>query len=130
MPSNNFPGIGYTNHGYDYNFFQKFTVTATTTFGSDTVDGYQPSVIINLAVPTYTVIMTNLTAAGSSGNTWVPGAVVEYSFNGNTVHGELGSCFENISLTFQNRVISTIWFRVQTGSSGSPVVTVQAWSHP
>ena len=125
MPSNNFPGIGFTNQGYDYSFFQKFTVTASA-FGNDTVDGYQPSVIINIGVPTYALILTNLTAAGT-GNTLVTGKVVEYSFNGNTVHGELGSCFQNISLTFDNRVASTIWFRTQSGSTSSSIVTVQAW---
>jgi hypothetical protein len=125
MPTNNYPNIGKLTYGYAHNFFVKLTVSWTA-FGANTVDGYQPDTIINLIEPTQTVIFTNLTAAGT-GNTLVPGAVLEYSFDGNTVHGELGSCFQNISLTFQDRVISTIWFRVQTSSGGSPIVSVQAW---
>jgi len=125
MTVNNFPNVGKVTIGYDHNYFQKLGVSWTT-FGANSVDGYQPDMVINLPEPTYTVIFTNLTAAGA-GNTLVPSSVIEYSFNGNTVHGELGSCFENISLTFQNRVISTIWFRVQSGSTGTLNVSVQAW---
>lgn len=125
MPLNNFPYVPMVTYGYDHNYFQKVGVNWTT-FGANSVDGYQPDLFINLPEPTYTVIFTNLTAAGT-GNTLVPSSVVEYSFNGSTVHGELGSCFENISLTFQNRVISGIWFRVQSGSAGPINVSVQAW---
>jgi hypothetical protein len=122
MPTNNFPNIGFTTNGRDYNFFQKYTVTSST-FGGDTVDGYQPSMIITF--PTYGVIMTNLTA--STGNTLATGSVVEFSLNGTAVHGELGSAFSNVSLKFENRVVSKIWFRLQSGSVGSPIVSVLAW---
>ena len=123
MTTNNFPNIGYRTIGRDFNFFQKYTVTATA-FGGDAIDGYQPSLVITF--PTYGIIMTNLTAAGV-GNTFVPSSVVEWSLNGTTVHGEIGSCFENVSMTFNNRAMGSIWFRVQSGSSGSPVVSVTAW---
>jgi hypothetical protein len=125
MPTNNYPNIGKVTYGYSHNYFTKIGVSWTV-FGANSVDGYQPDTVINLLEPTYTVIFTNLTAAGT-GNTLVANSVLEYSFDGNTVHGELGSCFQNVSLTFQNRVISTIWFRVQSGSTGTPNVSVQAW---
>jgi hypothetical protein len=113
--NNNYPGIGYTTFGIDHNFFTKVSVS-TTTFGGDSVDGYQPSTII-LFQP-QTVIFTNLGTG-----------TVEYSMNGTTVHGELNSANVNTScLTFQNRVISKIWFRVQSGSSGPIIVSVQAWA--
>lgn len=122
MPTNNFPNVGKTTLGYDHNYFQKLSVTWTS-FGANSVDGYQPDLVINLPEPTYTVIITNLTTPTTVGAT----SVVEYSFNGNTVHGELGNHINNLSLTFQNRVISTIWFRIQSGSSGPISVSVQAW---
>ena len=113
MPNNNFPGIGYTTNGRDFNFFQKVSVTATT-FGGSSVDGYQPDIIITF--PTQGVIFLN---EGSG--------IVEYSFNGNTLHGELDSTKPSVGLAFDNRVVSKVWFRVKSGSSGPIVVSVQAW---
>jgi hypothetical protein len=110
MPSNKFPGIGY-KYGRDHNLFQKITVDWTT-FGGDSVDGYQPDIIIPFT--TAGILFLN---EGSS--------TVEYSFNGRTVHGELVSGTPSAGLTFDNRVVSMIWFRV---ASGSTVVRVDAWS--
>lgn len=124
MPSNNFPNIGKLTYGYAHNYFNKIEVSWTT-FGGGAVDGYQPDMIINLPESTQAVIFTNLTAAPTG--TFVADSVIEYSFDGNTVHGELGSCLQNVMLTFDNRVISCIWFRLQSGSSGTPTVSVQAW---
>lgn len=127
MPSNNFPGIGPIKYGFSHNYFNKVAVTWST-FGGGSVDGYQPDMIINLPEPTSTVIFTNLTATSSTdGYISSSTSVVEYSFDGTTVHGELGNHTSNLSLTFQNRVISLIWFRVQSGSSGTVNVSVQAW---
>lgn len=114
MPTNNFPGIGYITQGRDYNFFEKVAVSAST-FGGGSVDGYQPDLIITFS--TQTIIFTNY---GS--------AIVEYSFNGQTVHGELtvfGTNPQRSSLTFENRTGSLIWFRMQSG--GSATVAVEAW---
>jgi hypothetical protein len=122
MPSNNFPNIGKLTYGYAHNYFSKVAVTWTA-FGGGAVDNLQPDMIINLMEPTQTVIITNL----STPTVPVTTSVIEYSFDGNVVHGELGSHINNLSLTFDNRVISTIWFRVQTGSSGTINVSVQAW---
>ena len=125
MPTNNFPNIGKVTYGYSHNYFNKMAVNWTD-FGANSVDGYQPDMIINLLEPTYTVIFTNITATSSTDG-YASGSVLEYSFDGNTVHGELGSNTNNFSLTFENRVISLIWFRVQSGSSGPLTVSVQAW---
>lgn len=113
MPTNNYPGIGYTNQGRDYNFFQKLAVTSTT-FGGGSVDGYQPDMVITF--PTQSVMMLNMGTG-----------VIEYSFNGNTVHGELNSANASAGLSFDSRVVSCIWFRVQTGSTGPITVGVHAW---
>jgi hypothetical protein len=121
MTTNNFPNIGYTTTGHDFNFFQKLNVTATT-FGGNSVSGKQPDMIITFS--TYGVILTNIDANPTG--TFVASKVIEYSFNGQTVHGTIGSCPGDTVLTFENRVVSTIWFRIQSGSS-SANISVQAW---
>lgn len=114
MPTNNFPYIGHTTYGKDWNFFQKVTVAATT-FGGGSVDGYQPDMVITFT--TQNVIFLN---EGTG--------ILEYSFNGNTVHGELDGSTNSLTkmFTFTNRVVSKIWFRVKSGSTGG-TVSVQAW---
>jgi hypothetical protein len=114
MPTNRFPSIGYKTRGPDFNFFEKTDVSATT-FGGDSVDGYQPDMIIPFS--TQSVIFIN---EGSG--------VVEYSLNGTTIHGELDSSGANSGFIFDNRVVSLIWFRVKTGSIGPITVSVQAWA--
>jgi len=112
--TNNFPGIGYKTQGRDYNFYQVANVSATT-FGGGSVDGYQPDMIIRFST---TGVMFLNEGTGT----------VEFSFNGTTVHGELASGTSTSALSFDNRVISLIWFRVKSGSSGPIAVSVQAWS--
>lgn len=113
MPTNNFPGIGYKTQGHDFNYFQKFAVMATT-FGGESIDGYQPDAILTFS--TQSVMFLNLGTG-----------TVEYSFNGTTVHGELNSANPSAGMVFDNRIISMIWFRVQSGSSGPIEVSVRAW---
>lgn len=117
MTTNNFPNIGYKNQGYDFNFFKKVAVN-TATFGGGSVDGYQPDIVI-----TFSTSGVIFNTEGSSTNT------VEYSFNGNTVHGELVPGTNRATLTFLNRTVSMIWFRVKSGSSGPITVSVEAWAN-
>ena len=114
MPTNNFPNIGKTTLGKDFNFYQKLSVVATD-FGSNSVDGNQPDMIITFS--TQTVMFLNENTSG----------IVEYSFNGNTVHGELDPTLPTKAMTFDNRVVSKIWFRIKSGSSGPITVRVDAW---
>jgi hypothetical protein len=112
--TNAFPNIGYTYFGRDNNYFNKLEVTATG-FGSNSADGYQPDMVITF--PTYTVTF-QLEGTG----------VIQYSFNGQTIHGDMNSSttgFYSANLTFANRVISKIWFKV---ISGTPTVRVEAWA--
>lgn len=95
-------------YGRDFNFFQKSAITSSV-FNTDA------DMIIKF--PTQSVMFLNL---GSG--------TIEFSFNGNTVHGELNSANPSVGLTFDNRVISKIWFRIQSGSSGPITVSVQAWA--
>jgi hypothetical protein len=113
MTTNRFPGIGYNYKGRDFNFFEKLDVVATT-FGGESVDGYQPDMIIPFS--TQSVMMIN------DGY-----GVLEYSFNGHTIHGELDSAKASAALSFDNRVIFAIWFRIKAGSSGPITASVHAW---
>ena len=55
------------------------------------------------------------------------GDVVEYSFDGSTLHGDLNPTLPSAALSFDNRYESKIWFRLQ--SSGTPVIIrVEAWA--
>ena len=115
----NTPNLDYISYGRDFNFFQKIAVSATG-YGSNSADGYTCDAIITF--PTYTVMFTNYSAANATNS------VVEYSFNGNITHGELNPLYPaSISKIFQNRVVSKIWFRVQSGSTGTITVAVEAW---
>lgn len=118
MPTNNFPNVGFITQGRDFNFFQTESVTATV-FGGNAVDGYQPDMVITF--PTYGIILTNETTTGT--------AIIEYSFNGTTVHGVLNGASTSLTrtMTFLNRQVSCIWFRLQSGSAGPITVTVTAW---
>lgn len=99
--------LGPTIYGYDYNFYQKAAVSATSYATA-------PDMVITFA--SLSVMFLN---EGTG--------VVEYSFNGTTTHGELDSTLASKGFTFDNRRISKIWFRVKSGSSGPITVRVDAW---
>lgn len=106
--------------GYDFNYWSSTSVSWTQFGAPDgytTDDGYGPDLVITF--PTYGVMLTNETA----------GQVVEYSFNGNTVHGVLDGATTSTTrvVTFTNRPVSLIWFRLKTGSAGPATITVTAW---
>ena len=92
--------------GRDFNFYSVITP------GSAVLGTFAADADVTISFPTYTVTF------------WAPsGTVVEYSFNGNTIHGKIdgsGSTSPQF-LTFENRVISKIWF------SGTGTVRVEAW---
>lgn len=113
--------------GKDHNFYKEVIISATT-FGADTlpdgystVDGYDCNAFIWF--PPQTIILLNKTVAGTASK------IVQYSFNGNTVHGELDAAdTATRCLIFNNRMVNKIWFRVKSGSSGPITIAVQSWS--
>jgi hypothetical protein len=106
--------------GRDFNYWSS-TAVSWTQFGAPdgytTTDGYGPDLVITF--PTYGLIFTNETT----------GQVVEYSFNGTTVHGVLDGTATSTTrvVTFLNRQQSLIWFRLKSGSAGPATITVTAW---
>jgi hypothetical protein len=103
--------------GRDSSFFTKVAVNWTS-FGGGQTDGQSPDIIISFT--TQGLMFLNL-GSGSSN-------VVEYSFNGSTVHGELNPTNASAGMSFDNRVQSLIWFRLQSGSTGPVTISVQAWA--
>jgi hypothetical protein len=97
--------MGPITYGRDYNFFVNVTPTVSIS------DSFNFDADICITFPSYTVTFN----VGS-------GTAVQYSFNGNTVHGDLGvSPVSVTSLIFQNRQISKVWFR------GAGPIRVEAW---
>jgi hypothetical protein len=57
---------------------------------------------------------------------WEGEGVVEYSFNGNTVHGDMQDGTPTEAMFFDNRNVNGIWFRLASGSAGD--VRVEGWA--
>jgi hypothetical protein len=102
-----YPQIGKKTLGRDYNFFQRIDVTATE-FGN------HPDMVVTF--PTHGIMFLN------EGD-----GVVEVSYNGNTVHGSFNSDDPSKGISYDNRVVSLIWFRVASGSTGPITMRVEAW---
>lgn len=91
--------------GRDFNFFQRVSVSSATF--TDNCDS-----IITFPTKTVTFLLEGT-------------GVIEYSFNGNTVHGDMDSALSSRGLVFDNRLASKIWFRLKSG--GPVTVRVEAW---
>lgn len=96
------------SNGRSFNFFKKKLI-AQSTFGV-VADGYYPDMIITF--PTKSFLFVN---EGTG--------VIEYSFNGFDVHGELSA---SAFFMFDNRTVNKIWFRLKSGSAST--VRVDAWA--
>ena len=108
------------NHGRNFNFYQKVEVDWSQFGAPDgftVTDGYGADLVINF--PTSSIMFINEETTSTS--------VVEYSFNGIHVHGELDPTLPSKGLIFDNRSVSLIWFRVKAGSTGPITVRVDAW---
>lgn len=87
--------------------------------GYTVIDGYGPDLII----PFTTVGLSFINEGATSTK------AVEYSFDGVNVHGDLIPTTASATLLFTNRVVSLIWFRLKSGSTGPVSVRVEAWGH-
>ena len=97
---------GPVTSGLDHNFFKKVTVTSEN--------------FVNDADALITVKYVRQFSFVNEG-----ADVIQYSFNGNTLHGDLTPGTPTAAIIFDNRPVTKIWFRL-TGS-GSSVVRVEAW---
>ena len=101
--------LGPITYGFDSNYFSKVIVTS---------DGYwNTNCDIIIPFSTQTVMFLNLGTG-----------VVEFSFNGSQIHGELNSGNPSAGMVWDNRTIAKVWFRVQAGSSAPITVSIMAWA--
>lgn len=93
--------------GKDYNFFQKVRITSD----------------IFLEVADVVINITNQSGLSliNEGAT-----LIEYSFNGNTLHGDLTPNTPSQGVIFDQRRVTAIWFRSPDG--GANKVRIEAWS--
>ena len=109
------------NFGRDWNFYKILSVDWVQFGAPDgyTVeDGYGPDIVITFSTQGLSFINYGTNATD----------IVEYSFNGTTVHGDLVPFTPSASLVFDNRVASLIWFRLKPGATGPVDIRVEAWS--
>jgi hypothetical protein len=97
------------------NFFQVVSVNQFT-FGI--TDGTQPDVIMPFMSQGFSLI--NYSTASNN--------IVEYSFDGINVHGDLVPGSPSAALVFDYRTAGPIWFRLRAGASGPINVRVEGWS--
>lgn len=91
--------------GKDFNYFQNIVIGASAAFPND------PQAQITFRGPQK--LRFDLVA----------GASLEYSFNGNTVHGDMTAATNTATLDFHVRNNKLIWFR----STGGATVRVEAY---
>lgn len=114
------PGVKQKNRPNDFNFFTKLAVNWSQ-FGAldgyTPTDGYGPDIIIPFSTQAFSFINEGSGATNT----------IEYSFDGQHVHGDLIPGTLSASLVFNNRVASLIWFRLKAGSSGPVNLRIEAW---
>lgn len=54
--------------------------------------------------------------------------VIQYSFDGETVHGDMVPTYPSEAIIFDNRLANKVWFRRATPGD-SVLVRVEAWRH-
>lgn len=103
-------GIPKKTLGKDFNFFKKLDVTWTSF--NETSD---------VTIPFPARVLTIHNEGSGSTN------AIEYSFNGNTVHGDMIPGKSSATLSFEDRPFSGIWFRIKSGSSGTITIRIESW---
>lgn len=92
-----------------FNFFERVEVSSTTF--------------------TNHVVSWNFVSAGIAllNENTTSGRIVEYSFDGETVHGDLNPDLPSVGIIFDNRHESRIYFRLKTAGATCDV-RVESWS--
>lgn len=104
------------NYGQIFNYYNRVAVSRTN-FGT-AADGY----IYDCLIPFSTAGFSFLNEGTTTSH------VVEYSFDGVNVHGEINPTLPNRYSKFDHRVACKIWFRVKSGSTGPITIAVEAWA--
>jgi len=97
------------NYGRNFNYYNKFVVTATT-FNVDC------DVVITFPTQGIIILNTGTTAANT----------IQYSTNGNSIDGEINPALIQ-GFVFDDRVMCKIWFQLASGSVAT-TISVRAWA--
>jgi hypothetical protein len=92
-----------------YNFFDRVSVS-TTNFDNH---------VVYWTFNSTGIVLVNETETS--------GRIVEYSFNGTDVHGDLDPDLATSGLAFDNRRETRIWFRLKT-AGGAASVRIETWA--
>lgn len=95
------------NFGRDNNFFEKISITESE-FPEN------PQVRLNIVDQKGISFMLETNS------------VVQYSFNGNVLHGDMTAGLASSAILFDNRNASAIWWKIVSGTSPA-IVRVEAW---
>lgn len=101
--------------GQNFNFYKRLGVS-NTTFGVASSD-FREDILVPFSTQGFQ-ILNEETAANK---------VVEYSFDGFNVHGEINPTMPNRLSVFQNRIACKVWFRIKSGSVANVVIAFEAW---
>jgi hypothetical protein len=96
------------NNGKDFNFYQQITVSGAVFLTE-----------ADIRIPIKGVSGFSLFIQS--------GGTVDYSFNGNTVHGKLILGTSRAFLQFSSRRANQIWLKMASGG-GPSVIHVEAWA--
>lgn len=94
--------------GKDFNYFRKITVSGAS-FPTDA----------DVVIPIRGRVSLTLNNEGSG--------VVEYSFNGTNLHGDMTPGEGSENLKFEDRQVAFIWLRLKSGAASS--IRIEAWLH-
>ena len=92
-------------------------------FGRVTVDGYHFKEYADFVFNFRNCMLTFSLANEGAGK-------IEYSFNGNTVHGDLTVGTPTEAIFFDNRNVFGVWFRAANGAAVGSIARVEGWAVP
>lgn len=97
--------------GRDFNFYQLISV-------NNTIFNSNADAIITFPTQGLSIISYGATSANT----------IEYSFNGNAIHGDMVPQTPSAALVWDYRIVSKIWLRLKTGSTGPVNIRIEAWA--
>lgn len=106
-----FDATGRLTRRKDKNFFAKVSV-ATTSFSTPNQKVAWDFTSVGIA------IVNESTKSGD---------IIEYSFDGVNVHGDMTPNLPSAGIIFDNRHENTIWFRLKTLVSPAVIVRLETW---
>jgi hypothetical protein len=97
----------------DFNFFNKISISDTE-FSND----YDAIIPFRKSNMSFSFCLEN----AASGN------IIEYSFDGETVHGDMEYDTPTQAMFFDDRIFTKVWFRAKTSGDIGVIIRIEAWA--